>query len=411
MSRVLFLTHRMKRGYGVDLEVHEISSRLANRGHIVAVLCLEADGSLRGPYEVRELAFAAVDEVLEFAGPFRPSVVTAFTSPFIEMLPSLSATYDCWAWENGDPTPELFPDDGEKRARVKRHKIDNCYPALRGVVTISEFLRRDIEWPSAHVIYLGCDHAPDLGEKNLPHRPPASDNPMRIGTLMRLGPREAHYKGNDEFLSLAKRVAEAGMAAQFSLMGRGTKKDARKFRAAGFEVSLNAADEEKWDYLRGLDIFVSCSLWEGFNLPLVEAQALGTAAIAFDSGAHPEVTPLVFSDTEAMLSFLLRARDPEVLIEHSRAAYRHARNSFRWSETTRHFHDLALTEGAGRKTAGRRDDPTSTPFALDRNAVPTGLRASLVATLRSARNYGWRATARKIKRRLGSRPESHRREL
>jgi len=31
------------------------------------------------------------------------------------------------------------------------------------------------------------------------------------------------------------------------------------------------------------------TLWEGFNLPLVEAQACGRPVIAFDLGPHPEV--------------------------------------------------------------------------------------------------------------------------
>ena len=30
------------------------------------------------------------------------------------------------------------------------------------------------------------------------------------------------------------------------------------------------------------------------NLPLVEAQALGTPGLAFDTGAHPEFTPLLY---------------------------------------------------------------------------------------------------------------------
>ena len=37
------------------------------------------------------------------------------------------------------------------------------------------------------------------------------------------------------------------------------------------------------------DAYVTCSLWEGFNLPIAEVNACGKPAIAFDLCAHPEV--------------------------------------------------------------------------------------------------------------------------
>jgi len=48
-------------------------------------------------------------------------------------------------------------------------------------------------------------------------------------------------------------------------------------------------DEEAPLYYAACDIYVSATLWEGFNLPLVEAQACGRPVIAFDLGPHPEV--------------------------------------------------------------------------------------------------------------------------
>jgi len=37
------------------------------------------------------------------------------------------------------------------------------------------------------------------------------------------------------------------------------------------------------------DVFVTGTLWEGFNLPLLEAQASGTPVVAFNHCSHPEV--------------------------------------------------------------------------------------------------------------------------
>nr|WP_284444276.1 glycosyltransferase family 4 protein [Methanoculleus bourgensis] len=49
------------------------------------------------------------------------------------------------------------------------------------------------------------------------------------------------------------------------------------------------SDDELPYYYAGCDVYATASLWEGFNLPLVEAQACGKPVVAFDVGAHSEV--------------------------------------------------------------------------------------------------------------------------
>jgi len=48
-------------------------------------------------------------------------------------------------------------------------------------------------------------------------------------------------------------------------------------------------DEDLPYYYAACDIYVTASLWEGFNLPAVEAQACGKKVVAFEIGSHPEV--------------------------------------------------------------------------------------------------------------------------
>jgi len=42
-------------------------------------------------------------------------------------------------------------------------------------------------------------------------------------------------------------------------------------------------------YYAACDLYVTASLWEGFNLPAAEAQACGKKVIAFNIGSHPEI--------------------------------------------------------------------------------------------------------------------------
>lgn len=48
-------------------------------------------------------------------------------------------------------------------------------------------------------------------------------------------------------------------------------------------------DEELPNYYAACDVYATCSLLEGFNMPLVEAQACGKPVVAFDIGPHKEV--------------------------------------------------------------------------------------------------------------------------
>ena len=42
-------------------------------------------------------------------------------------------------------------------------------------------------------------------------------------------------------------------------------------------------------YYAACNVYVTASLWEGFNLPAAEAQACGKRVVAFDIGSHPEI--------------------------------------------------------------------------------------------------------------------------
>lgn len=51
----------------------------------------------------------------------------------------------------------------------------------------------------------------------------------------------------------------------------------------------NASDIDLPYYYAACDVYATCSVIEGFNLPLVEAQACGKPVVAFDIGPHKEV--------------------------------------------------------------------------------------------------------------------------
>lgn len=61
-------------------------------------------------------------------------------------------------------------------------------------------------------------------------------------------------------------------------------------------------DDDLPDYYAACDVYATCSLVEGFNLPLVEAQVCGKPVVAFDIGPHKEVVKNGFLVTEEHLN-------------------------------------------------------------------------------------------------------------
>ena len=307
MNHILFLAERMTIGFGVSVVIGELASRLATRGWQVSVGCRQFDSYFSERCNAFQLEpnCQAVDT---YAAKHNVDFVIAHTSPYFEILPKLNGSFETWAWEHGDPTPSLFPFDRDQRQKFINYKRNHVYPHVDHVIAISKFVQQDIHWPAADVIYNGCDHIEiETPKKNL-------NKPLNIGALMRLGEGERFYKGGDRYIEIAKRLALENIPINFGVLGRGTSEEGKPFEQAGIKTHLNATEEEKSKYLQNLDIFLSLSLWEGFNLPLVEAQASGKLAIGFDTGAHPEVTPFIVTNLYELTTLLLSLENNRELL-------------------------------------------------------------------------------------------------
>jgi glycosyltransferase involved in cell wall biosynthesis len=331
--RALLLSSVMLRGYGVSVVAQEIQRRIGVYGWDLTIGCLSSDDEFGGDGVVT--VGASADDVAAFCRSSGVEVVIAQTTPYFEALPALSGEFTTVVFEHGDPSPAFFDADADERQRIRNNKIANVYPYVSRVLASSHFLRHDIEWLTADVVPLGCDHVPDLGPKDLTLNAHRRSRPIRVGTLMRLGEGESRYKGVELFADLVETSRSRG-GIEFAIMGRGTDDDRARWEALGVEVHLNASDDERARYLRDLDVLVSPSMWEGFNLPLVEAQASGTIGMAFDVGAHPETTPYLMSNLDDAVDLIdVWGQDREELARASRSAYRFARSKFTWDLSAR----------------------------------------------------------------------------
>lgn len=371
-------------GHGVSVVLERLASELRMLGWDVHIASSNCDDSNLSNNVHR--VYADFESVQHLAKELECSIVIAVTSPFFEMLPLFGKEFKTVAYEMGDPTPELFPIDGETRRLIAENKRINVYPYVDKVLTISEFLRHDIKWLRSEAIHLGCDHVSDRGTKGLQDFSPGISKTLRLGTLMRLGEGESNYKGLTVFEDLKLKLENENI--EFHIMGKGTVADRNSWENKGYIVHLNASDDERSSYLRELDVFFSPSLWEGFNLPLVEAQASGTVALALDVGAHPEVTPYALKDVDEIANQIrLWINDFDLLKLNSAQAYYFVRRKFIWSQVSKIFSDR-ITSLSGKK---------NTQYL---NAKPRGIRTPfsrhLSAGLKCLNQHGFFYTARLV---------------
>jgi glycosyltransferase involved in cell wall biosynthesis len=103
---------------------------------------------------------------------------------------------------------------------------------------------------------------------------------------------ERRYKGIDLYAEVADRFrkaypAQAGNVV-FVLAGKGTREDVAEVEALGISALANVSDAELTELYAAADIYMSFSQWEGYNLGIGQALALGLPVIASDIPAHRE---------------------------------------------------------------------------------------------------------------------------
>lgn len=327
---VIFLTKFFSPEYGVSHFIRRTGIGLNSLGWKVIVMAEIIEGfPASNSIQLVELD-SRHDSVLGFINDVSPSVVCAHTSPYFELLPEIEKFAPCFAFEHGDPTPELFEFDSRERRSIIEYKKRRVYPNISGVVTVSHFIRSEIGVPTAKVIYAGGDHV--LDDRNLSvkiHRLHDSDSLIKVASMYRLGRAEAMYKSSD----VIRKILEIP-DLQLTLIGRGADEDADHYRKMGINVYNGVTDQQRNKILADADCYLSTSLWEGFNSPLVEAQFLGTPGLAFDVGAHPETTPHLLSDVGEFKKYLEKwRRIPSSLKKDGEISANYVQSCFQWSKT------------------------------------------------------------------------------
>lgn len=369
MARVAFLTERMRLGFGVDLVVDRIASGLSERGHDVTVFTTFEDGTYGdAPYRLERLAVPshwlspiADLHALRFA---RAAQITTWpqdvwclaTPPFLSLAPLFGNR--CFAIDYGVSSWRGMP--ARQRvsfqcARWLQHRV--YLPRAGAIVSGSRFLEETLPpqvADKARVIHAGVDHyrTADSGERRAVRRSLGVDDDEVLALYVgRLNPRAQPYKGTAELLALYTDVRLRCPALRLLMAGFGEESDAEWVRSYGALALANAPVEKMPALFAAADLYVSATTWEGFDLPLAEAQRSGLPAVAYAAGAHEEVVDdgrsaiLVRSRDEFEDAFTRLVQDRELRLSMSNAAPISAAR-FQWKAAVDEYDDVVRTIAA-----------------------------------------------------------------
>src|SRR4030066_206126 len=97
------------------------------------------------------------------------------------------------------------------------------------------------------------------------------------------------YKGLAELVDIYQNVSIKNPAVKLLTVGYGTKNDEEFLKNQGILCASNVEEDMMPLIYSASDIYTTCSQWEGFDLPVGEAQYFGKPSICYNIGAHPEI--------------------------------------------------------------------------------------------------------------------------
>jgi glycosyltransferase involved in cell wall biosynthesis len=217
--------------------------------------------------------------------------IVAHTPPFFSVVRFLEGALPIVFYDYGEPPSELFP-DALNRQDIEAEK-SFCATFATRLLAISEAVRASAKEPRMGVVPLGNAHLARWSGSLLQRRSQAREtygwqDKTVVLNVCRFHRSERLYKGVDKFLDVTvhARLLHPRSDIVFVLCGRADEADVAEVEPFGIEVFANASDAQLIDLYCAADIYANFSKWEGYNLGIGQALAMGLPVIASDIPAH-----------------------------------------------------------------------------------------------------------------------------
>ena len=191
--------------------------------------------------------------------------------------------------------PELFPSLMERTyLRIFVALANWTIKRADGAISISHFLKEQLERETGltgDVVYPTIDterfHR-GLDSAIIRHKYNLENIPI-ILYVGRISPHKGVHLLIEAFNLVKNEISNARLLIVGKHTFPGYTKRLKQMTDDSVVFADYVPDEEIPYFYSACDIYATGTMWEGFNLPLAEAQACGKPVVAFNMGPHPEV--------------------------------------------------------------------------------------------------------------------------
>jgi GT2 family glycosyltransferase/glycosyltransferase involved in cell wall biosynthesis len=306
--KITFLTDRMITGHGVDLVVDRIADGLSKKGYFCEVYANHVDETFanRKSYKIYKLPpvgianfYVLEQRIKKFARFFNSRDTDLFITqsyPFHSLIPLLKK-------------PSIVVDHGvvltsgmslKRRIFFRYLQLTQNFSYFRKakkVILVSDYLLKQlplsIQRKSAF-IYNGIDHYnesrfTDSQVKDFRQNLKLDGEDVLMLYVGRLNLTNQPYKGLAELVGIFQRANLSNPKIKLLAVGYGSKNDEELLKNQGVLSLANVSEEMMPLVYSACDLYTTCSYWEGFDLPVGEAQYFGKPVVCYNIGAHPEI--------------------------------------------------------------------------------------------------------------------------
>ncbi len=307
---VLMLSSTHQVGHGVAVVIDIQSRHLTSLGHRVII---------GGPQSSHDFQYDGCERVrlhqgsdaAHFAFACGADVVMMHTPPFFDTARLLGTEQLKIAYDYGEPDPNFFPDATIRIKLLARKRLSMELADSR--FAISDAVRAESGFDDMGVIPLGNSHLATWNPEFQAIREEVRkqhgwSDKLVILNVCRFHEAERNYKGVDAFATLSQSL-HASMPTLadktvFVLCGKADAKDVREMESLGLVVFANVTDAAMTDLYAAADVYVNLSKWEGYNLGIGQALAMGLPTLASDIPAHRAFGITTTDDTAEQIAWL-----------------------------------------------------------------------------------------------------------
>ena len=313
MSRIALLAPTFSRFSGIDRVVEEQARRLVARGETVEIFTFEADMQ---PPEGANLHVLGMPKSLLWQRIYRLLLPLDFikNSRISALLRDFDAIYSHqypmnWLaylakirfavkyiyYDYGVTPPEAFATFSERTyIRIFNSLAARTAAKANSAISISRYLHDELKKDTgliSEVVYPRIDTGrfnPGIDGSSIRQKYGLSSEPLVL-YVGRISPHKGIHLLIEAFLEVQKQI----QGIKLLIAGKHTFADySRRLKSMSNSSVVFAGyvpDDEIPAYYAACSVYATATLWEGFDLPLAEAQACGRPVVAFNLGPHPEV--------------------------------------------------------------------------------------------------------------------------